>query len=88
MTEKLPKIAAKGPTMINVELNKKYAWCSCGLSQKEPFCDGRHKLHLTKENKPIMKPKIVDFNSEKLVAFCSCKQTKNPPFCDGSHNDI
>ena len=28
---------------ISVEANKRYSWCSCGLSKKEPLCDGSHK---------------------------------------------
>jgi CDGSH-type Zn-finger protein len=26
-----------------LEAGKKYSWCSCGYSQKQPFCDGSHK---------------------------------------------
>ena len=25
------------------QLFKKYYWCSCGLSDKQPFCDKSHK---------------------------------------------
>ena len=28
---------------IFVEANKRYSWCSCGLSNKQPLCDGSHK---------------------------------------------
>ena len=28
------------PTVIR---SKTYYWCSCGRSQKQPFCDGSHK---------------------------------------------
>ena len=31
------------PAGIQVEKDKNYAWCSCGLSEKQPFCDGKHK---------------------------------------------
>mgnify|MGYP000885729106 CR=1 FL=1 len=27
----------------NKEKDKTYFWCACGLSQKQPFCDGSHK---------------------------------------------
>ena len=38
-----PSIAQKGPYAVDVEEGKKYFWCACGLSQKQPFCDGSHK---------------------------------------------
>jgi len=58
-----------------------YSWCSCGLSQKDPFCDGSHK---GTEYKPI---KVV-IQKEQKVAWCSCKQSKNGAFCDGSHQNL
>ena len=75
-----PKCAKKGP-YVQHETPGKKAWCSCGLSQKQPFCDGAHKG-------TGMAPKIVDITEEKSYAWCGCKQTKNPPFCDGSHSQI
>jgi len=70
----------KSPYKINLEQGKTYFWCSCGLSDKQPFCDGSHK----KEGKF----KSVKFTATetKEVFFCGCKKTKNPPFCDGSHS--
>ena len=38
-----PHIAAKAPIAVEVEEGKNYWWCSCGLSKKQPFCDGSHK---------------------------------------------
>ena len=29
--------------VVFVEVDKRYSWCSCGLSQNQPFCDGTHK---------------------------------------------
>jgi CDGSH-type Zn-finger protein len=26
-----------------VEVGKNYSWCSCGKSEKQPFCDGSHR---------------------------------------------
>ena len=37
-----PKIAQKSPFVMKCE-KKKYAWCACGLSATQPFCDGSHK---------------------------------------------
>lgn len=32
----------KTPIVMDMEPGKK-AWCSCGLTKNEPFCDGSHK---------------------------------------------
>ena len=56
----------------------KYAWCACGHSENQPFCDGSHK---DTEFKPI----IVNQEDEKKIAWCGCKQSGNKPYCDGSH---
>ena len=37
------KRAGETPIGINVVEGKSYYWCSCGLSSKQPFCDGSHK---------------------------------------------
>ena len=63
-----------------VEKGKTYFWCACGLSQKQPFCDGRHK----KERK-FESVKYIAQESEELY-FCGCKMSGRPPFCDGSHS--
>lgn len=80
----LPKIAANQPCCVNLEAGKTYAWCTCGLSEKQPFCDGRHKKV---EGTPY---KSLRFESteNKEAWLCQCKKTKNPPYCDGSHNSL
>ena len=65
--------------VVEVEKNKSYFWCSCGLSSKQPFCDGSHK---NTEFSPV---KFIADETKKMF-FCTCKQTNNQPFCDGSHN--
>ena len=72
----------KSPYKVKVEKDKTYFWCACGLSQKQPFCDGSHK----KEGK-FKSVKYVA-SSEKVVFFCGCKITKHPPFCDNSHSTL
>lgn len=74
-----PVTPQKAPYNIKVEKDKTYFWCSCGLSQKQPFCDGSHQ----KEGK-FKSVKYVA-SSEKVVFFCGCKKTKRVPYCDGSH---
>ena len=38
----IPKIVQKRPYVIEEKAGKK-AFCSCGLSSKDPYCDGSHK---------------------------------------------
>ena len=36
-----PICAQKQPYVLMGE-KKRYAWCACGKSDKQPFCDGSH----------------------------------------------
>jgi len=74
----LPKRAGDSPTKIDLEKDKRYAWCTCGLSEKQPFCDGSHKGH-------EMHPHVFVAKENKTVHLCNCKQTQKEPYCDGSH---
>ena len=74
----LPKRAGNSPIAIELEEGKKYAWCTCGLSEKQPFCDGGHKGK-------GMSPHVFEAEKTETKYLCSCKETKNSPFCDGSH---
>ena len=74
-----PVIAQKAPYGINVEAGKKYFWCACGLSKKQPFCDGSHKT-------TAMTPLPYTAPESRRVFFCACKKTAGQPLCDGSHN--
>ncbi len=78
-----PIIAQKSPYVTNVNEGEKKAWCSCGHSSKQPFCDGAHA-----KNQTGMKPVLYKCETSGEIAFCGCKHTKNPPFCDGSHNSL
>jgi len=89
----LPKVAQCQPAMIKVVPGKIYSWCTCGLSEKQPFCDGTHKRiehTINDNNEPVLPYRSikVEFEKEEEVWFCQCKQTKTPPFCDGSHNRL
>lgn len=75
-----PKIAQKLPYVVDLEPGK-YAWCACGQSNNQPYCDGSHK---GSEFSPI----IVDITENKTVAWCGCKQGGNKPFCDGTHKSL
>ena len=73
-----PTIAQKSPIVVQVEPGT-YAWCSCGLSTKQPYCDGSHKP-------TAFKPEKVEV--AKTVAWCGCKHTGKAPFCDGAHKSL
>lgn len=73
-------IAAKAPVQCHFEEGKTYAWCSCGRSDKQPYCNGAHAS-------TSLRPMIVKADKDRSVWLCQCKQTKNPPYCDGSHKD-
>ncbi len=88
MTEKLPKIATKGPIKVEVEKGKKYFFCPCGLSKNQPFCDGSHKQVLGEDVLPLMRSKLYEAEETKVVYFCGCKHSENIILCDGSHNQL
>ena len=71
--------AGDGPIAVEVVQDKSYFWCACGLSKKQPFCDGSH-------NGTEFKPLPYKAVETKKLFFCACKQTDGQPFCDGSHN--
>ena len=75
-----PTSHQKSPYKIKVEKGKTYFWCSCGISNKQPFCDGSHK----REGKFKSLKYLADESKE--LYFCGCKRTQHPPFCDGSHS--
>jgi len=76
-----PVVVQKAPYGVEVEAGKTYYWCACGLSAKQPFCDGSHKG--TGLN-PM--PHISDKASK--IWFCGCKASANKPLCDGAHKNI
>ena len=75
-----PIIAQKKPYVLDTEPGKK-AWCACGRSTSQPFCDGSHKG-------TGISPIIVDIEEARKVAWCGCKQSKNGAFCDGTHSKL
>ena len=72
------QVAAKAPIAVEVEAGKNYFWCTCGKSEKQPFCDGSHK------GSGFTPMKWTAEEGGKKF-FCACKQTDGAPFCDGSH---
>ena len=78
---KTPLIPQKSSYAVNVEAGKSYAWCACGGSKSQPFCDGAHK---GTGFAPTM------FKAEKTgtVYFCGCKHSKTGALCDGTHKTV
>ena len=75
-----PEIYDKKPAVLNLEAGV-YWWCSCGKSQKQPFCDGSHKG-------TGMKPIKFELEEAERVALCNCKHSATKPRCDGSHSRL
>ena len=71
-----PKI---GPYEIKDPLfgAKNYYWCSCGMSNNQPFCD---MSHVGTSFKPL---KFSLDEEIKEMHMCGCKMSSNAPFCDG-----
>ncbi len=78
MSEK--QIPQKSPYVLELEPGN-YAWCACGRSANQPFCDGSHK---GTEFRPV----VVKLEEKKRLAFCGCKHTGNAPWCDGTHKSL
>jgi len=81
LKQNLPVIAQKSPIPVEVEAGKKYFWCTCGKSSKQPFCDGSHKG-------TSFEPMVWQAEENGKKFFCGCKMTEGKPFCDGTHNKL
>lgn len=75
-----PKIADFKPVVLELDPGR-YAWCACGQSTNQPFCDGSHAG-------TAFRPKVFEVAEPTKAAFCQCKCTGNQPFCDGSHKNL
>ena len=74
------EIPQRSPYVVACEPGK-YAWCACGKSSKQPYCDGAHA------GTGIV-PIVEEIAEAKTVAWCGCKHSKNAPFCDGAHSSL
>ena len=73
--------AQKAPYPVTVEAGKKYFWCACGRSARQPFCDGSHAG-------TGIQPLRYKAERAETVFFCGCKSTGDSPLCDGTHNSL
>lgn len=76
-----PTIAGKAPIKVSLEAGKKYAFCTCGLSEGQPFCDGKHKG-------TSFVPNVFTAEKDEDAYLCACKHTGNEPRCDGTHKNL
>ncbi|MEH6345561.1 MAG: glutamate synthase-related protein [Bermanella sp.] len=76
-----PIIGDNKPKKVELTKGEEYHFCTCGRSQKQPFCDGSHK---GTEFKPM------GFKADESgdAFLCACKHTNNAPYCDGSHKQF
>jgi len=79
MTDAL--IAQKAPYAVELEADKTYAWCACGRSANQPFCDGSHK-------ETGLSPIVFKAEESKTAYLCGCKRTGDKPHCDGTHKTL
>lgn len=76
----LPVCVQKSPFAVELEAGDHY-WCACGLSKKQPFCDGSHAgTDIT--------PVKFTLAEKETKYLCGCKATNNAPFCDGTHSKL
>ena len=76
-----PVIARREPFAVDVEAGRRYAWCRCGRSATQPFCDGAHK-------ETDFLPVVFTADVTQTVYLCGCKRTGGQPYCDGTHNSL
>lgn len=76
-----PRIASRTPFPLPVEKDHTYYWCSCGMSNNQPFCVGSHKGS-------GMAPVAYTATRNKIVFFCGCKQSADGLLCDGTHSRL
>ncbi len=76
-----PHIAAREPAAVELTEGKSYFFCTCGKSQKQPFCDGAH-------SGSSFTPQKFTADKTGKAWLCQCKHSAKKPFCDGSHSRI
>ena len=74
-------VARAEPFEVALVAGKNYAWCACGRSGKQPFCDGAHK-------DTTIRPVVFTAEKSETAWLCGCKRTGSEPRCDGTHNAL
>ncbi|MCP5018779.1 MAG: CDGSH iron-sulfur domain-containing protein [Ketobacter sp.] len=77
-----PRVASALPFPTPIKKGQDLWWCSCGLSARQPFCDGSHK-------DTGFSPVRVNSSKDQIYFFCGCKHSSTGPLCDGrSHQQF
>ena len=74
-------VAQKGPFTVELRAGKTYAWCACGRSASQPFCDGPR-------NETGLAPVGFKADHNGTVYLCGCKSSGGRSFRDGTHNRL
>ena len=83
-------VAQRGAFAVELRAGKRYAWCACGRSSSQPFCDGSHKETGCDGSHKETGLVAVVFQAERdgTAYLCGCKTSQGRPFCDDSHNRL
>lgn len=76
-----PVVASRKPFLVELKAGRRYTWCACGRSRRQPFCDGSHAG-------TGFEPVSFIADSDREAVLCGCKRTGRVPFCDGTHNSL
>jgi methylamine---glutamate N-methyltransferase subunit C len=76
-----PIVSKIHPKKVSLNQGEDYYFCTCGRSQKQPFCDGSHAG-------TDFKPKSFKAEESGDAFLCQCKHSVNSPYCDGSHKQF
>jgi CDGSH-type Zn-finger protein/quercetin dioxygenase-like cupin family protein len=74
-------VASRKPFLVELKAGRRYAWCACGRSKRQPFCDGSHAG-------TGFEPVSFIADADREAVLCGCKRTGRAPFCDGTHNSL
>jgi CDGSH-type Zn-finger protein/mannose-6-phosphate isomerase-like protein (cupin superfamily) len=77
----MSRVGRRKPFLVELKAGRRYFWCACGRSQRQPYCDGSHA---GTGIEPV--PFVADVDREAVL--CGCKRTGRVPFCDGTHNSL
>ncbi|GAB4480790.1 MAG: hypothetical protein Kow00124_27850 [Anaerolineae bacterium] len=81
MSDERPIIAARRPSVLDLEPGRVYLWCACGRSEHQPWCDDSHRG-------TRFQPVRIEVTAPRRAALCRCKHSSKRPYCDGSHGDV
>ena len=74
-------VAQGGPYTVGLRAGRKYAWCACGRSVRQPSSDGSHA--------PTgLVPIVFKAERDGTAYLCGCKTSQGRPYCDGSHGRL